>query len=93
MGLEYSSGLIFISLAVVFLFGIIIALLTRYKKCPSDKILVKYGMVGSNDQGMKSAKCIHGGATLVWPVIQAYEYLDLTPISIEVNLQNARGNY
>ena len=84
-----STGLIFTSLAVIFVFGILIALLSRYKKCPSDKILVKYGMVGSNESGIKSAKCIHGGATLVWPVIQAYEYLDLTPISIEVNLQNA----
>lgn len=89
MFLENSSGLIFVSLAVLFVFVIIVALLSRYKKCPSDKILVKYGLVGSNDQGIKSAKCIHGGATLVWPVFQAYEYLDLTPISIEVNLQNA----
>lgn len=83
------SGLMFMSLAVLFVFGIVIALLSRYKKCPSDKILVKYGLVGSNEAGMKSAKSIHGGATLVWPVFQAYEYLDLTPISIEVNLQNA----
>ena len=89
MPFENASGLIFVSLAVIFVFGLVVALLSRYKKCPSDKILVKYGMVGSNEQGIKSAKCIHGGATLVWPVIQAYEYLDLTPISIEVNLQNA----
>lgn len=83
------SGLLFISLAVLFIFGLVIALLSRYKKCPSDKILVKYGLVGSNEAGMKSAKSIHGGATFIWPVFQAYEYLDLTPISIEVNLQNA----
>jgi len=86
---ENSIGIIFISLAVLFLFGLFIALLTRYKKCPSDKILVKYGMVGTNEQGIKSAKCIHGGATFIWPVFQAYDFLDLTPISIEVNLQNA----
>lgn len=89
MFLEDSAGLIFLSLAVLFLFGLFIALLSRYKKCPSDQILVKYGMVGSNEKGTKSAKCIHGGATFVWPVFQAYEYLDLTPMSIEVNLQNA----
>lgn len=46
-------------------------------------------MVGSSESGIKSAKCMHGGATLVWPIFQAYEYLDLTPLSIEVNLQNA----
>ena len=87
--LDNYYSLIFISLAVLFVFGLIVALLSRYKKCPSDKILVKYGLVGSGELGIKSAKCIHGGATLVWPVIQAYEFLDLTPISIEVNLQNA----
>lgn len=87
--LENMEGLIFISLAAVFIFGLIVAILSRYKKCPSDKILVKYGMVGSSETGIKSAKCMHGGATLVWPIFQAYEYLDLTPLSIEVNLQNA----
>lgn len=58
--------------------------ITRYKRCPSDKILVIYGRTG---QG--SANCIHGGAAFVWPVIQDYEYLDLTPISIDVDLKGA----
>ena len=57
---------------------------SRYKRCPSDKVLVIYGRTG---QG--SAKCIHGGAAFVWPVIQDYEYLDLTPISIDVDLKGA----
>ncbi|MEM6320205.1 MAG: SPFH domain-containing protein [Bacteroidota bacterium] len=59
-------------------------LVSRYKRCPSDKVLVIYGRTG---QG--SAKCIHGGASIVWPVIQDYEYLDLTPISIDVDLKGA----
>lgn len=59
-------------------------LVSRYKRCPSDKILVIYGRTG---QG--SAKCIHGGASIVWPVVQDYEYLDLTPISIDVDLKGA----
>jgi len=58
--------------------------ISRYKRCPSDKVLVIYGRTG---QG--SAKCIHGGAAFVWPVIQDYEYLDLTPISIDVDLKGA----
>ncbi len=57
---------------------------SRYKRCPSDKILVIYGRTG---QG--SAKTLAGGATFVWPVIQDYEYLDLTPISIDVDLRGA----
>ena len=59
--------------------------ISRYRRCPSDKILVVYGKTG----GEQSAKCYAGGATFVWPVIQDYKYLDLTPISIDVNLQDA----
>ncbi|MCT4660541.1 MAG: SPFH domain-containing protein [Tissierellales bacterium] len=84
------EGLIYIAVVVVFIFGLLGALFSRYKKCPSDKILVKYGKVGkSGDGGNKSANCIHGGAAFIWPVFQSYAFLDLTPISIEVNLTNA----
>ena len=69
-------------LILVILFA---AFVRRYKRCPSDRILVVYGKVG----GGQSAKCIHGGAAFIVPVIQDYQYLDLTPISIEVNLVNA----
>ncbi|MEO8934115.1 MAG: SPFH domain-containing protein [Xanthomarina sp.] len=70
---------------VLFIFLFLIVLVRRYKRCPSDRILVVYGKVG----GGESAKCIHGGAAFIIPVIQDYEFLDLTPISIEVNLVNA----
>jgi len=59
-------------------------LISRYRRCPSDKILVIYGRTGKG-----SAKCLAGGAAFVWPVIQDYEYLDLSPISIDVDLRNA----
>lgn len=71
--------------AILFIFLFLIILIRRYKRCPSDRILVVYGKVG----GGKSAKCIHGGAAFILPVIQDYQFLDLTPISIEVNLVNA----
>ncbi|MBO7740444.1 MAG: flotillin family protein, partial [Clostridia bacterium] len=46
--------------------------------------------VGTNKDGTsRSAKCIHGGAAFIVPVVQAYEYLDLTPLSISVDLTNA----
>ncbi len=70
---------------VLFVFLFLLVLIRRYKRCPSDRILVVYGKVG----GGQSAKCIHGGAAFILPVIQDYEFLDLTPISIEVNLVNA----
>lgn len=74
----------------VIIFTMIVVVISRYKKCPSDKIMVIYGKVGTNKDGsQRSAKCIHGGAAFVWPVIQAYEYLDLTPLSLSVDLTNA----
>ena len=78
------SPLIIVLIAVVVFFITISALISRYKRCPSDKILVVYGRTGGT-----SAKCIHGGGSFIWPVIQDYAYLDLKPISIEANLTNA----
>ena len=80
--------LILILVAVVFV--TFTAILRRYKRCPSDKILVIYGKTGKNKEGgISSARCIHGGASFIWPVFQSYAFLDLTPISIECNLTNA----
>lgn len=82
--------LITVCILVVVLFAALIAILSRYRKCPADKILVIYGKVGSDKNGQtRSAKCIHGGAAFIVPVIQSYQYLDLTPISISVDLKNA----
>jgi flotillin len=78
------SPLIIIVVAVVVLFITVSALVSRYKRCPSDKILVVYGKTGGT-----SARCIHGGGAFIVPVIQDYAYLDLKPISIEANLTNA----
>ncbi len=82
--------IIFIIVAVILLFTTFIAILARYKKCPSDRILVVYGRVGrSSDGGQRSAKCVHGGAAFIWPLIQDYSFLSLTPMSITVDLTNA----
>src|SRR5688572_15139829 len=72
----------------------IIFLATRYKRCPSDKILVKYGKVGKG----QSARCIHGGGTFILPVLQGYTFMSLTPLTISIpltkalSLQNIRVN-
>ncbi|MBQ0053640.1 MAG: flotillin family protein [Bacteroidales bacterium] len=79
-----------IVIIVVVLFVSLSAIMARYKRCPSDKILVIYGKTGRNKQGgISSAKCVHGGASFIWPVFQSYAFMDLTPISIECNLTNA----
>ena len=79
-----------ILIVVVVLFVTLAAILKRYRRCPSDKILVIYGKTGKNATGsISSARCIHGGAAFIWPVFQDYAFLDLKPISIECNLTNA----
>jgi len=83
--LESIGGPMLLIFVALFIVLTLIILIKRYKRCPSDRILVVYGKVG----GGQSAKCIHGGAAFILPVIQDYEFLDLTPISIEVNLVNA----
>ena len=79
-----------ILIVVVVAFVTLAAILKRYRRCPSDKILVIYGKTGRNAAGsISSARCIHGGAAFIWPVFQDYAFLDLKPISIECNLTNA----
>ena len=81
---------ILISIAALFVFIVIVAMMRRYKRCPSDRILVVYGKIGKGaDRESRSAICIHGGAAFIWPIIHSYSFLDLTPISIEINLRSA----
>ena len=66
-------------------FFTIIYLTSRYKRCPSDKILVIYGRV---EKG-RSSQTLHGGGKLVWPLVQDYAYLSLTPMTISIPLEGA----
>ncbi|MFT6716872.1 MAG: flotillin [Saprospiraceae bacterium] len=77
-------SIVIIVVGVIVIFATISAIVSRYKRCPSDKILVIYGKTGGT-----SGRCVHGGGAFIWPVIQDYAYLDLKPLSIEANLTNA----
>ncbi len=77
--LVFTAGIGLLVLLMLFWF------VSRYRRCPSDKILVIYGKTRAGG----SAKCLAGGASFVWPVIQDYQYLDLSPISIDVDLKGA----
>ena len=69
---------------------IILTVALRYKTCPPDKIMIIYGKLkASSDGTYASSKCIHGGAAFVWPFFQKYTFMDLTPLSISVDLKNA----
>lgn len=73
---------VFLTIVLVFGFMLIV---TRYKRCASDEILVVYGKVG----GGRASTCIHGGARMVWPLIQDYKKLSLVPMTIQIQLSNA----
>ncbi|MEN7972917.1 MAG: SPFH domain-containing protein [Verrucomicrobiota bacterium] len=73
--------LIIVAIAII---GTFLALVSRYRRCPSNKILVIYGKTSSG-----AAKCIHGGAAFVWPLIQDFAYLDLEPFVVPIDLKNA----
>lgn len=66
-------------------FSFLMLLIKRYKRCPSNRVLVIYGKVGGDD----TARCIHGGAAFVWPLIQDYDYLSLEPVQIAIPLKDA----
>jgi len=72
-------------LGVILFLSFVVLFVSRYKRCPSNKVLVISGRVG----GGESAKCISGGGAFVWPVIQEYAYLGLEPIQIDIPLKDA----
>ncbi|HAU38241.1 MAG TPA: hypothetical protein DCX07_11075, partial [Phycisphaerales bacterium] len=65
-------------------FGVLMFFFSRIRRCPSNKVLVIYGKTGSG-----AARCVHGGMAFVWPLIQAYDYLDLEPFVVPIDLTNA----
>jgi flotillin len=70
---------------VVMFFTALMFFASRYKRCPSDMILVIYGRVGTG----QSSRCIHGGGALILPLVQDYAFLRLTPMTIAIPLQGA----
>jgi flotillin len=70
-------------LIAIFLFALVTMFASRYKRCPSNRVLVIYGKAGHGE----AAKCIHGGAKFVVPLIQDYAYLNLEPMQIEIPLR------
>lgn len=84
---------VFVLLVVVTFIG----LLSRYRKCASDEILVVFGKAGKkkvvNEKTGKTeevilpSKIIHGGGTFVMPVIQDWAKMSLKPIQIQVMVE------
>ena len=75
-----------IGLVVMVFFIITVMFLTRYRRCPSNQVLVIYGKYTGSPTG---TRCLHGGARLVLPLVQDHAYMSLEPIQIEVPLKGA----
>lgn len=100
------SVMIGVGLFVIAFFAILFTFKARYKRCPSDKLLVVFGKVSGKtikktegvngatkeESVQMSAKVYHGGGVFVWPIIQDYQFLPLKPMSFEVNLESALSN-
>ncbi len=81
-----SFGTIGVVATIVLLVLFVLTMLTRqYRRCPSNRVLVVYGKVA----GQRAAKCMHGGGTFVVPLLQSYAYLNLEPMTIEIDLAAA----
>lgn len=81
------TGMFIIIVSAVILFILFVALIffaSRYRRCPSNRILVIWGRSGD-----RSSKCYHGGGKFVWPIVQDYAYMSLEPLVIEIPLEGA----
>ena len=70
---------------VLLLFALLVAFARRYKRCPSNRILVVYGRSSKG----RVSRTLHGGGTLVLPLLEDFEYLSLDPMQIEIPLEGA----
>jgi len=77
---------VLIAFAAMVFFIIAFLFITRYRRCPSNQVLVVYGKFTGSPTG---TRCLHGGARFVLPLVQDHAYMSLEPIQIEVPLKGA----
>ena len=61
-------------------------IVSRYRLCPPNQVLVVYGAASDKS---KPAKCCHGGGTFVWPLLQNSAILSLRPFTVDIDLSEA----
>ncbi len=84
------GAVIAIVVTSILVFTTFVVCMSRIRRCPPDKIMVISGHTKKNKEGLPiPAKCMHGGVAFIVPLIQTYSYMDLTPLSISVDLKQA----
>ena len=88
--MEQAWGYVYPVLMIVVVIVVLMMLMgflkSTIRRCGSNQVLVVYG--GFTGTG-RTAKTVHGGASIVLPLIQDYRYLSLEPIQIEIPLRGA----
>ncbi|HUF50782.1 MAG TPA: SPFH domain-containing protein [Longimicrobiales bacterium] len=79
------TGMVLVGSVALILFSLFVLFVSRYKRCPANRVLVISGQVGTG----QSARVISGGGAFVWPVIQQADFLSLLPLQIDINLMDA----
>lgn len=91
-----TSTLIIAGIIVVLVILTLVGLMSRYRRCASDEILVVFGTAGKksvtdpatgkNETVVLPSKIIHGGGTVVFPIIQDWKKMSLKPIQIQTSV-------
>ena len=82
----FSFGTIgFIATIVLLVLFVVTMIVRQYRRCPSNRVLVVYGKV----RGERAARCMHGGGVFIVPLLQSYAFLNLEPMTIEIEMTSA----
>ena len=65
--------------------SLVTVLARRYKRCPSNRVLVVYG----RSKAERVSRVFHGGGAFILPILEDFEYLSLDPMQIEIPLEGA----
>lgn len=87
--LAQSAGVspVFVVGVLLPLIAVAVMLSLRFKRCPPNMALVVFGRLADG----QSMRCLHGGGVFVWPLIQDYAYLRLTPFDVKVEETHLRS--
>jgi len=66
----------------------VVYLATRYKRVPPNKLLVIHGSGPGMKKG-EASRILHGGAAVIWPLVQSSTFMDLSPMVIHIDLKGA----
>lgn len=91
-----TSSFIIAGAVAVLVILTLVGLMSRYRRCASDEILVVFGKAGKKtyrnpETGKEEtlilpAKVINGGGTFVFPVIQDWKKMSCTPMQIQATV-------